>query len=208
LAACGSGGLNAATVPASTASTGRSVGRGLGCGGFYGRSAVAFWPTAVSPGLVRGAGESLDGDVCGRRSLLGGIVLHLSAYPFRMLRVKTQPTAGWRRRHFGDTTFLKATLGKSGWRRQPSTWCSIFLSSFLLNFLVVACVGAACVEDPIRPGRMCRCSGRRPNPTGQRELGPGSMSQSDLGCGDEPCIWRLFVCAGGASEISAVARRR
>jgi len=42
-----------------------------------------------SLGIGWGAGESLDGDVCGRRSLLGGVLLHPSASPRRMLRVKT-----------------------------------------------------------------------------------------------------------------------
>jgi hypothetical protein len=39
-------------------------------------------------GIGRGAGESLDGDVHGRRYLLGGVLLHLFASSCRMLRVK------------------------------------------------------------------------------------------------------------------------
>jgi len=109
---------------------------------------------------------------------------------------------------FSDATFLKATLGYSGWRRWPSAECatsSLFFSS--INKFV-ACAGAARVEDPIRPGRVCRGSGRRPNPTRRCELRPGLMSQSDLGSGDEPCLWRLPVRAGSAAEIPAAARRR
>ena len=135
--------------------------------------------------------------------------------PFALLGLPMPDVAGENLTHLGlasaafysDTTFLKATLGYSGWRRWPSAECatSSLFSSSINKF--VACAGAARVEDPIRPGRVCRGPGRRPNPTRRCELRPGLMSQSDLGSGDEPCLWRLPVRAGGATEIPAAARR-
>jgi hypothetical protein len=66
---------------------------------------------------------------------------------------------------------------------------SSFLPPLKIKIKNVACVGAARVEDPIRPSRVCRGFGR-PNPTGQSELRSRSMSQSDLGNGVESWWWR------------------
>jgi len=80
--------------------------------------------------------------------------------------------------------------------------CYLF-SSFLppINKIIV-CIGMARVEDPIRTGRVCRGSGRWPNPTGYSELRHVSISQFDLG------HQRLSIRTGVAMEIPVVAQRR
>ena len=86
--------------------------------------------------------------------------------------------------------------------------CYLF-SSFLppINKIIV-CIGMARVEDPILPDRVCRDSSRWPNPTGYSELRPVSISQSDLGSGDESCLQRLSIRTCGAVEIPVVAKPR
>jgi len=49
---------------------------------------VAVRTAAVPSGFGRGVGENLDGDVCGRCSLLAGVFLYLLTFPCQMLQVK------------------------------------------------------------------------------------------------------------------------
>ena len=183
----GSGGLPSAALVFAVPSAGAvglrsAVFAACGC---TGRGQVC----SCSLGIGWGAGESLDGDVCGRCSLLGGVRLHLSTSPCQMLWVKTQPILGWHRRRFRRCDLLE---GDARLIRLAATAidrvCYLF-SSFLPPLdKIVAFVGAARVEDLIRSGRVCRGYGRRSNPTGHSESRPGSMSQSDLGSGDVPCL--------------------